>query len=188
MDANLIPINKFIELAKGQGFDFGRGDPKIHLAYLTKIGTLPPSAKRKINGKITGCYDQDCIQRLLDVEAMKAKGMTYSQIAKTIFYHQSSTLNPYPPSSTFHRLGSNPSILYMVIGILLGFLISTLNSQGLAEMRKYSNVSLTAPPENESVAIGNKSAEISDSVYIITVPKQNLDKLEKTNINTLISN
>lgn len=201
MTNNLLTINQFIELARKQGASFGGGDPKIHLAYLTKLGILPQSVKRKVDGEISGCYPESCIFTILKVEQMKEKGMAYSQIAKAI---NSNTLSTFQsdtlPGSEFHYIESNnqaatpnklnftsnPSFLYLIIGLLFGFLLSTLNSQGLAQIRNQAGLP-SVPQLNESVSVKSTPQPV-ESVYVLSIPKQNLDNLDKTNINYLIKN
>jgi hypothetical protein len=46
-EEKLIKIDEIIERAKELGVDFGKGDPKNRLRYLTKIGLLP-HCQRKV--------------------------------------------------------------------------------------------------------------------------------------------
>lgn len=211
MTQNLLSIEKFIDLGRRNGAGFGEGDPKIHLAYLTRLGILPQTVKRKINGEMTGCYPENAINIVLKVEQMKSKGMTYSQIAKLLSVIPANAgiqlagrqphlmtadeldarLRGHDAIEMSHakNLISNPSFLYLIIGLLFGFLLSTLNSQGLAQMQKQANVSSgEAQSQTELVKINSQSVGIPNDVYVVSIPKQNLDKLEKTNINYLISN
>lgn len=210
----LLPIPQFIETARRQGAVFGGGDAKIHLAYLTKIGILPQALKRKIDAEIVGCYPAEAIQTLLKAEQMKNSGMTYSQIAKLLQRTATApALSPVldqPPVADimsvnnvspkqFNNLSfiSSPSFLYLVIGLLFGLLLSSFNSQGLAQLQKQTNLTFAQPPvlsdyERQSNQILNTTSGASQQeqqpIYVIAVPKQNLDKLQKTNINYLINN
>lgn len=183
----LLPINEFIKEARRQGASFGSGDPKVHLAYLTKLGILPNATKRKINGELQGCYDQELIMKVLEVQELKDKGMTYSQIAKSVDNKSLKVMEPTPlslfnPNTSNFILHMKPSnFAYLALGLVIGVLVSTLNTSGLNAMNQTPSLSLGQPIE-----IKNQTGE--PELYMIAVPKQNLDKLGKTNINSLIQN
>lgn len=80
MTDNLLPISQIIKQSRAIGVTFGHGNPKIHLAYLTKLRLLPQSVRRKIGNKIEGCYPESVIPLLKQVEELKDRGLTYSQI------------------------------------------------------------------------------------------------------------
>lgn len=183
----LLPINEFIKEARKQGASFGSGNPKVHLAYLTKLGLLPNAVKRKINGDLQGCYDPSSIATILEIQAMKDQGMTYSQIAKTIDNKSLKVVEPTPlslfnPNTSNFILHMKPSnFAYLALGLVIGVLISTLNTSGLSTLNQTRNMTLGEPIQIES--------QSGDSeLYMIAIPKQNLDKLGKTNINSLIKN
>ena len=88
---SLISVEKIIEEAKAKGIDFGKGDPYNRLRYYTKIGWLP-HMKRKKNDEetsiTTGHYPKWALNRLIQIETLKKKGLSNDEIAKKI-----STLN-----------------------------------------------------------------------------------------------
>lgn len=139
---------------------------RIHIAYLTKLGILPNAVKRKIGGKLVGCYPKDSVTKLLEVKSIKSTGITYSQLAK----NPVQMLQPiqHDPAFTIQVKPSN--FAYLILGLVIGVLVSTLNTSGLAAMKETKNLPLKS------------------DIYLISVPKQNLDKLDKTTINYLIKN
>lgn len=139
---------------------------KIHIAYLTKLGILPNAVKRKIDGKLVGCYPKDSLTKILEVKSMKDTGITYSQLAKSPVQ----VLQPihHDPAVTIQVKPSN--FAYLVLGLVIGVLVSTLNTSGLATMKE------------------TESLPLESDIYLIGVDKHNLDKLDKTNINYLIKN
>lgn len=162
MDNNLITIDKLITQT---------GTTKTHLAYLTKLGILPNAVKRKINGAIIGCYPQDSVNKIAEIQQMKNQGITYSQISKTT-PTSIKTLKQVQGDTEFLIKIKPSNFAYLTLGLIIGILVSTLNTSGLAAMKQANNIELN-----------DKSG-----VYLIKVPKQNLDKLERTNINYLINN
>ncbi len=183
MDNKLLTISEFIKEARRQGASFDDKDAKVHLVYLTKLGLLPSASKKKVNGEIHGCYPSDSINRLLEIQQMKTQGITYSQMSKTVIptegvaVVEGSRLTPL--GMTIHIKPSN--FAYLMLGLVIGVLVSTLNTSGLNAMNKVDNLSL-----KENVGIENTSDK--SNVYLIQVPKTSLDKLDKTNINYLIRN
>lgn len=183
---NLLTIPEFIKEARKQGASFDSGDPKIHLAYLTKLGLLPAAVKRKINGSMQGCYPESEVQTVLEVQRQKQSGSTYSQIARiqpnvpTPKIEQPLTIwNPKSSDFVLHLKPSN--FAYLILGLVIGIIVSTLNTSGLAALKQNDNLSL-----NQSVSLSEKSG--NSDVYLIAVPKTSLDKLGRTNINYLIKN
>lgn len=167
---DLITIDELMSQAK---------TTRVHLAYLTKIGILPNAVKRKINGKLVGCYPKDSLTKLFEVKNIKSTGITYSQLAKQIpsVVEGPSTLAD-PSTHALRLLGRDditihvkPSnFAYLILGLVIGVLVSTLNTSGLVAMKE------------------TESLPLKSDVYLISVPKQNLDKLNKTTINYLIKN
>jgi len=142
------------------------GCTRIHVAYLTKLGILPGAVKRKINGKLVGCYPKDSLNKLLEVKNMKGTGITYSQLAKNPVHQM---LQPIPHDTAFTIQVKPSNFAYLVLGLVIGVLVSTLNTSGLA-------------------AMNTKNLPLKSDVYLIGIDKSNLDKLDKTNINYLIKN
>ncbi len=176
MTNQLLTISEFIEAARKQGASFEGGDAKVHLAYLTKLGLLPSAIKKKINGEIQGCYPKDSINKLLEIQSMKNSGITYSQISRvpSVVEGPSKLIAITEPlASVGINLQIKPSnFAYLVLGLVIGVLVSTLNTSGLAAINGQNNL-----PLGQSVSIDNTNQKYS-----------NLDKLDKTNINYLIRN
>ncbi|HLB51359.1 hypothetical protein A3F07_04480 [candidate division WWE3 bacterium RIFCSPHIGHO2_12_FULL_38_15] len=88
---SLISVEKIIEEAKAKGIDFGKGDPYNRLRYYTKIGWLPHMQRKKNDEETsitTGHYPKWALNRLIQIETLKKKGLSNDEIAKKI-----STLN-----------------------------------------------------------------------------------------------
>jgi len=80
-----ISVDKLIEEAKDKGLNFGKGDPYNRLRYYTKIGWLP-NMKRKMDndGGVKGHYPHWALERLLQIEELKAHGETNDEISKKL--------------------------------------------------------------------------------------------------------
>lgn len=82
---DLISIENLINAAKAKGIDFGKGDPYNRLRYYTKIGWLPHMIRKKDDtGNIRGHYQTWSVERLIQIEEMKAKGATNEEISKKL--------------------------------------------------------------------------------------------------------
>lgn len=86
----LLPLDKIIELAKNAGVDFGKGNTKERLRYLTKLGILP-NATRIVSPDLksnkpasVGHLPYSCIEKLTLCQRLYKKGLAYQQIAKKI--------------------------------------------------------------------------------------------------------
>ncbi len=99
-----------------EGVDFGFGDPKIHLAYLTKLRLLPQAIRRKIGNTITGCYPESVVDNLKRIESLKNKGLSYSQIRLQM---------ERPAYSVNLNL---TGLVYLVVGLVLGYLLAIKNT------------------------------------------------------------
>lgn len=161
------------------------GSSRIQLAYLTKIGILPKALRKKINGKLTGCYPKSVIPKLSEANQMKDKGITYSQMIKTqgnLTMDQSLEIAPSitPAEFTIRLRPSN--FVYLIVGLIIGIFVTNLNS----------NMSTNLNSPFEKIKSGNYSLaspqSANEPLYLIAVPKHNLDKMDKTNINYLIQN
>lgn len=202
MEENLSPITQIINIAKSSGATFGHGDAKVHLAYLAKLRLLPQAVRRKVSGKITGCYPMSVVSRLLDIERLKNEGLTYSQIRFELQKSRSELIEATPSfhfSTPNHQIpqANQNTVAFLVIGLFLGFLMATVNSIG--------NKTTTVPPiaspvEAVSVTpvdpysqtlvnlITSPNGRANSPIYVIALPQQNLDKLGKVNINYLNKN
>ncbi len=204
MDTNLATIDQIIDNARQAGATFGHGDPKTHLAYLTKLRLLPQTVRRKIGDRIIGCYPPSVVNQLLNIEGLKSQGLTYSQIKYQLATtNEVQVFNPIPsplPHYSSPALSqSGNAVAFLIVGLFLGFLTATINSNHLATQTQASATtqatalpttqpSLDSSSQNLVRLVTNGQTESADTVYIIALPQQNLDKLGKININYLNRN
>lgn len=81
----LIELENLIEEAKKRGIDFGKGDPYNRLRYYTKIGWLPHMTRKKdSDGNISGHYPTWVLERLVEIEKLKADGASNDFIEKKL--------------------------------------------------------------------------------------------------------
>jgi DNA-binding transcriptional MerR regulator len=79
----LISIENLIDTAKSRGIDFGKGDPYNRLRYYTKIGWLPHMIRKKDeNGSTRGHYYASAVDKLIEIEELKSKGLSNEEISK----------------------------------------------------------------------------------------------------------
>ncbi len=215
--SEILPIDEIIKEARRQarlaedpakrGASFGHGDPRVHLAYLTKLGLLPQSIRRKVNGQLTGCYSKETINKILEIEKLKGKGMSYSQIklhltmddrklkivpedggSKIEPQYLSSTFDSQPLSSTFNHLASNQSngVAFLLIGLFLGFLIALGSSKNSpAPLAQGTQVVPDTSSANLIKLTSSQNPTGSEPIYLIAVPRQNFSNLGKMDINSL---
>ncbi len=97
----LLPTDKIIQIAKSHGVDFGPGDANERIRYFIKLGILPHVVRKSIvkdksqrsngasnsslspltNNSTVGHLPFGVIKDLLETEALKARGLSYPQIA-----------------------------------------------------------------------------------------------------------
>ena len=88
-EAKLIPTQEVIQESMKARVSFGNGDAGERIRYFIKLGILP-NAKRQTtldkNGysENTGHLPDWCVKRLIHVDALHKKGLSYPQIAKRI--------------------------------------------------------------------------------------------------------
>lgn len=151
----LVPIDKIAKQS---------GTTKIHLAYLTKLGLIPMTIRRKINGKMTGCYPESVISELQKIEERKNKGSSYNQIKDVNFNFNFSGLS------------------LLLIGLILGYFLAT-NTGAIP-----SASALTAKLDVQRPANGTVLASEKDQpIYVIALPQKNLDKLGKMDLSALVN-
>src|SRR3989344_1027093 len=88
---NYLTVNQLISLAKAQGVTFGSAAPKVHLAFLSKLGLIPGAVKRKYNSEVVGHYPAETLTTLSEIQKMKEKGISYSDMK---FFNKSNIPNP----------------------------------------------------------------------------------------------
>lgn len=211
MSQKLITTDNLIERAKNRGINFGKGSPKIHLSYLSSLGIIPPAQKRKVGNRITGCYDEQILNALEKIEGWKNAGLTYSQIKVRLETESLAGEKPlenlknYVATSagSYVRSTSAHNLLFLLIGLFLGYLLAFT---GVNHQNQLTSEKLSARPN--SLITTNASSPVDDStsqvltivntesgkntnvepIYLIAVPKQNLEKLGKTTILNLLNN
>lgn len=214
MQDQLIPIDQIVQIAQQQGVTFGHGSPKIHLAYLTKLRLLPQTVRRKIGRNIKGCYPTSVIATLQKIEQMKNSGLTYSQIKYQLsnFVQTNSHSSSHPEIGRLVSAEPNLSIItsgsglaFLAVGLLLGYLLTNANppsSAGSVAIRSQlvpskaeGSVESTNLVKNQNqqeiyqlTTIRESASEATEPIYLIAMPKQNLDRLGKMDINSLIRN
>lgn len=167
---SLLPINQIAKLAKTD---------KIHLAYMTKLRLIPQTIRRKVNGKITGCYPESVISELTQIEELKNRGLTYSQIR----YQLDSRQNDIPVAAA----APNFAIAFLVVGLILGYLLANGNNINMGMNVAAKNVTLPAESDYQKVLrLASNQNTSNQPIYVIAVPSQNIDRLGKVNINELI--
>lgn len=144
METNLLPIGQVAKLARTD---------KIHLAYLTKLRLIPQTIRRKVDGKISGCYPLEVIDKLQKIEVLKNKGLSYSQIKWEL----------EQPKPAFNFNWNVPPLVFLFIGLILGYLLSGGNK----------------PPARLDA---QAAADLPKEIYLLTIPDQNLYKIGKINL------
>lgn len=82
-NSNLISIDDLIARAKRIGIDFGKGNPRERLRYLTKIGLLPHAQRKSFNGKPSvGAYPEYVVELLADIDKKIKEGRTIQDLKK----------------------------------------------------------------------------------------------------------
>jgi len=80
---NLISIDEVISRAKRLGVDFGKGDPRERLRYLTKLGLLPHAKRKSFNGQPSqGAYPEYVIELLKEIDEKIKAGKSIQEIKK----------------------------------------------------------------------------------------------------------
>lgn len=111
---NLIAIDDLIQTAAARGVNFERVNPRVRLAYLTKLGLIPNAVKKKVDGKLVGHYPLSVLDTLDQIEKSKAGGLAYRDIRPA----QSPLTNHQPPVN-FPTLAA-ALFAGIIIGILVG--------------------------------------------------------------------
>lgn len=83
---HLIPTTEIIEIAGKLNIDLGNSDPKERIRYLIKLGILPQTIKKmsKRSGKIAGHFPAWAVERLVYVNRLRMRGLSYPKIAEKI--------------------------------------------------------------------------------------------------------
>lgn len=205
----MLTIQEVIDKAKLSGVHFGPGGDKVHLAYLAKLRLIPQAVRRKVDGKIQGCYPDNIVRQLLEIERLRGQGLTYTQIRYQLTspLDESSLVSRMPQipfvgrireagPATFSGPTMTPPVApltYLVIGLLLGYLLSTVNmnnqggalaNRGPEEKTVLSEASGILPIDKTKVSmlrLNDKSK--TEPLYIIAIPRSHLGSLGETTIN-----
>jgi len=136
---SLLPLEKIIELGKAFGVDFGKGNAKERIRYLTKLGILPNAQRRAIfeqdssTSTICGHLPDWTIKRLLHINKLYQSGMSYPQIAENIkttsieeklqefrLLHQNSHQTPLKPPLKNLAVVASFSLI-VILTVFVGF-------------------------------------------------------------------
>ena len=204
-----LPISKVIQIAKQKKLSLGNGDPEQHLFYLGKLGLLPRAVKKKVNGKIEGHYGEEVIGQIELVSQLKNRGLTYSQM-KLILNSQSftsltegstpklaevKTFDSNPIAQAFpkyQQLFASSPLAFLVIGLVLGYLITFKNfsapttsaaAQNTDNTITVTDISALSPAEKALTKVLGSSNHQDQTIYVISEPKNSLTNLGKTKIN-----
>lgn len=80
---NLISIDDVISRAKIRGVDFGKGDPRERLRYLTKIGLLPHAKRKSFNDQSpSGAYSEYVVELLEEIDRKLKSGKSIQELKK----------------------------------------------------------------------------------------------------------
>lgn len=191
-EQKLIPISDFITLAQSQGVDFGTSDPREHLSYLSKIGLLPHTIKRKGHaGKIEGHYRPDDLKILLHIYNTKGSGISYAQMTKLAAI--SGSIAPFERANLYYDQANftqspkqhnfNQPVVYLIIGLLLGHIMTLSNSvPSFLAPKDSSNIKNI---QSYALTYGNNKS--NNDVYLVTLPKKNFSQLDKVKVTDLES-
>lgn len=147
MEINLLPISQVAKLARTD---------KIHLAYLTKLRLIPQTIRRKVDGKITGCYPLEVVDKVQKIEVLKNKGLSYPQIKWEL----------EQPKPAFNFNWNVSPLVFLFIGLILGYLLSGGN-------------------KSSAVPTVTAGTDLPKEIYLLTIPDQNLYKIGKINLKDL---
>lgn len=148
----LIPINQIAKIAKTD---------KIHLAYLTKLRLIPQTIRRKIDNAVTGCYPASVVPVIAQIEDLKNRGLSYSQIKYELHRDQ-----PVPVQQN--------QTAFLIIGLILGYILFSINS-----------IKTTSPETNPIVTTVTNPNE-KQPIYLLAYPDKNFYKVGTTNFTSLI--
>lgn len=175
MDTNLVPINQIAKAAKTD---------KIHLAYLTKLRLLPQTIRRKVSGKIQGCYPASVVALVHKIEELKDQGLTYSQIRFQLTQPES-VLSATPFAVAPAIVQPTSPLALLIVGLLLGYLLATRPPSGAAALTQVPVSPIDINSQTMLKVLKDNGPAQSGPIYVIAVPAQNFSKVGQTNINDL---
>lgn len=189
---NLISIDELIATAQDLKISLGAGNAKVHLAYLTSIGLLPKTTKRKVNGEIIGCYPQSVIEKLQQINDLKKQGLSYSQMKLVI--SNPNQVSSFPLQYSSPHLTLSPvnfsGLAFLIVGLILGYLLAFQNfAKSGPSVPSFKSADISDLPGGNKIKLSTiTNSSDNQPVYLIVLPKQNLDNLGKIDINSLNKN
>ncbi len=170
----LLAISELIELAKLRGIDFGPGNPRTHLAYLTEIGLLPPAIRRKsAQGGLEGHYTDETLGTLEKIETLKKQGLSYADITKRLGASDERLKKTFSPTYSASPLPLTASpYIFLIIGLLLGFLLGKgdFNTPGVSQ----ATVTDSKAGGLTAIVVPQEAITPSGGSYLISLPDDNL--------------
>lgn len=76
----MISISELVDDFKEKGIALTKGDARVHLRYLGKLGLIPFSKKKRVGKVLEGHYPEWVAGRLETIAGLKKQGLTYTQI------------------------------------------------------------------------------------------------------------
>jgi len=182
------------------GVDFDGANPKEHIFYLSKIGLLPKAVK-KLNsaGKLEAHYPPSTVDLLARIYSLKQSGLAYSQISKfsslnsnhTLPEDQSIVKEPFK-NFTEPTTFSSQTIAYLIIGLILGYLISSNNSLRTNSLTtvtanevKANSIGVNSTTQTTFHLLTTPNGDTNNDLYLVTIPKSNFSRLEKVNFSDI---
>ena len=189
----LISITDLISKAHQENLYLGQGDPREHLSYLSKIGVLPKTTRKKNSlGRIEGHYPQESVDKLRQISLLRSQGMTFSQIGKWSNAHALSFNQPVLAYSPSRGEFSSGPLSFLLIGLVMGFLLAKATTAPLekASLTKAVAQQPAGLPVDDSLAkpltasFLTKQDKSNETIYVLTVSKNHLFSIgEKQKLN-----
>lgn len=176
METNLLPIGQTINAAKNVGVTFGHGDPKVHLAYLTKLRLLPQTIRRKWGNKITGCYPSTVVETLKKIEVLKNQGLPYSQIRYMLNQKPANVVPATLPAT------NSPAVAFLLIGLVLGYILASLPKQAFTPSAVINAPEADVTSAQKGLVLSTGIDSEPQPIYLIVIPDKNLYKLGKISL------
>ncbi len=107
---NLISIDEVIFQAKKRGVDFGKGDSRERLRYLTKIGLLSHARRKSFNGSLpNGAYPEYTVELLVEIDKQLKAGKNIQELKRE---KERESFTEITPKTAFpHTIYNIPSTL-----------------------------------------------------------------------------
>lgn len=177
----LIPINKIVKAVSESGVTFGFGNPKNHLAYLSRLHLLPSAIRRKLSdGKISGCYPESVVGTLQKIDYLKNQGLNYSQIKAQLSIINSST---QVQANKFNLALAYSGPIFLIIGIVLGYLLAiSADNKATNVLGSAINPAVIQQESGYQKVLKVNPHSPDNQIYLISVPNSGLYKLGKMDL------